>query len=59
VVREPWGRLPGVALAGRPCLLLPGLDRPPTEVEAGLAFFRDLAGILEGLLPAGGDDSGP
>jgi hypothetical protein len=55
-VHEPWGRLADVALAGRPCLLLPGLDRPATEVEAGLAFFRDLAGIIEGLLPADGAD---
>jgi hypothetical protein len=51
----PWGRLPGIALAGRPCLLLPGSDLPTTELQAGVAFFRDLAGIIEGLLPA--DDS--
>jgi TDG/mug DNA glycosylase family protein len=52
-----WGRLPGVALAGRPCLLLPGTDLDPAEVRAGVAFFRDLAGIIEGLLPS--DGGGP
>jgi hypothetical protein len=47
-----WGRLPGVALAGRPCLLLPGPELPPAQTQAGIAFFRDLTGIIEGLLPA-------
>jgi hypothetical protein len=50
---EPWGRLPGVALAGRPCLLLPGPEIPAAEVGAAVAFFRDLAGLIEALLPAG------
>jgi uracil-DNA glycosylase len=49
-----WGRLTGVALAGRPCLLLPGPELAPAERTAGTAFFRDLAGIIEGLLPAEG-----
>jgi hypothetical protein len=56
-VSIPWGRLPGVALAGRPCLLLPGADLDPPEIRAGVAFFRDLTGIIEGLLPSG--DDGP
>jgi hypothetical protein len=49
---ERWGRLPGVALAGRPCLLLPDLGLPAAETRAARAFFRDLAGIIEGLLAA-------
>jgi hypothetical protein len=47
---ERWGRLPGVALAGRPCLLMPDAAEPAEAIRAALAFFRDLAGIIEGLL---------
>jgi G:T/U-mismatch repair DNA glycosylase len=47
-----WGRLAGVALAGRPCLLMPAADGADSETEAAIAFFRDLAGIIEGLLPS-------
>ena len=43
-----------VALAGRPCLLMPARDEP-AEIRAAIAFFRDLAGIIEGLLPVVGD----
>jgi hypothetical protein len=52
-----WGRLPGVALAGRPCLLLPEPDLPAADVAAGVAFFRDLAGVIEGLLPTDGSET--
>ena len=40
-----------MALAGRPCLLLPGPYRPIDEVGEALAFFRNLGGILPGAFP--------
>jgi len=49
---ERWGNLPGVALAGRPCLLMPGPYRPAAEVTAALAFLGNLSGILPGAFPA-------
>ena len=48
---ERWGRLAGVALAGRPCLLMPGPYRPAAEVAEALAFFGNLSGILPGAFP--------
>jgi TDG/mug DNA glycosylase family protein len=43
---EPWGQLPGVALSGRPCFLMPGPYAPMAEVDAGLNFLRNLAASL-------------
>jgi TDG/mug DNA glycosylase family protein len=43
---EPWGQLEGVALAGRPCFLMPGPYAPRDEVDAGLNFLRNLAAAL-------------
>lgn len=43
---EPWGQLNGVALAGRPCVLMPGPYAPVAEVDAGLNFLRNLAAAL-------------
>jgi len=43
---EPWGRLPGVALAGRPCFLMPGSYAPRDQVDQGLNFLRNLASAL-------------
>lgn len=43
---EPWGHLPGVALAGRPCILLPGPYAPVESVEEGVNFLRNLASAL-------------
>jgi double-stranded uracil-DNA glycosylase len=43
---EPWGGLPGVALAGRPCFLMPGPYAPRDEVDEGLNFLRNLAVAL-------------
>ena len=40
---EPWGHLAGVALAGRPCFLLPGPDADAEIVEEGINFLRNLA----------------
>jgi TDG/mug DNA glycosylase family protein len=43
---EAWGQLPGVALSGRPCFLMPGPYAPMAEVDAGLNFLRNLAASL-------------
>jgi TDG/mug DNA glycosylase family protein len=45
---ERWGLLDGVALAGRPCFLMPGPYAATAEVEEGLAFLRTLAAALPG-----------
>jgi TDG/mug DNA glycosylase family protein len=41
-----WGQLVGVALAGRPCFLMPGPYAPTTEVDQGLNFLRNLQASL-------------
>jgi TDG/mug DNA glycosylase family protein len=41
-----WGHLPGVALAGRPCFLMPGPYAPTEQVDEGLNFLRNLASAL-------------
>ncbi len=43
---EPWGHLPGVALAGRPCVLMPGPYAPVEQVDEGLNFLRNLVAAL-------------
>lgn len=43
---ESWGQLTGVALAGRPCFLMPGPYAPVAEVDGGLNFLRNLAAAL-------------
>lgn len=43
---ESWGHLPGVALAGRPCFLMPGPYAPVEQVDQGLNFLRNLAAAL-------------
>jgi TDG/mug DNA glycosylase family protein len=43
---EPWGQLSGVALAGRPCFLMPGPYAPVEQVDQGLNFLRNLAAAL-------------
>lgn len=40
---ESWGHLSGVALAGRPCILMPGPYAARSEVDEGLNFLRNLA----------------
>jgi G:T/U-mismatch repair DNA glycosylase len=45
-LHEPWGALPGVALAGRPCVLMPGPYAPVESVDEGINFLRNLAGAL-------------
>ena len=48
-IAEPWGHLVGVALAGRPCFLMPGPYAPVKEVRDGLNLLRNLVASL----PAG------
>ena len=43
---ESWGHLPGVALAGRPCFLMPGPYAPTEQVDEGLNLLRNLAAAL-------------
>ncbi len=43
---EPWGQLPGVALAGRPCFLMPGPYASVEQVDQGINFLRNLAAAL-------------
>ena len=43
---EPWGQLPGVALAGRPCFLMPGPYAPVEQVDLGLNVLRNLVAVL-------------
>ncbi len=43
---ESWGHLPGVALAGRPCILMPGPYAPVEHVDEGLNFVRNLVAAL-------------
>jgi TDG/mug DNA glycosylase family protein len=43
---EPWGTLSGVALAGRPCFLMPGPYAPREQVDEGLNFLRNLGAAL-------------
>jgi TDG/mug DNA glycosylase family protein len=43
---EAWGQLPAVALAGRPCFLMPGPYAPVEQVDEGLNFLRNLVAAL-------------
>jgi len=43
---EKWGQLAGVALAGRPCFLMPGPYARREEVDEGLNFIRNLGASL-------------
>jgi len=43
---ESWGQLAGVALAGRPCFLMPGPYAPVNDVAQGLNFLTNLAAAL-------------
>lgn len=45
-LNESWGQLGGVALAGRPCFLMPGPYAPVAEVDQGINFLRNLAAAL-------------
>lgn len=43
---ESWGQLAGVALAGRPCFLMPGPYASTEQVDEGLNLLRNLAASL-------------
>lgn len=43
---ERWGQLEGVALAGRPCFLMPGPYALRDEVDEGLNLLRNLHSAL-------------
>lgn len=45
-IAESWGQLPGVALGGRPCFLMPGPYAPVEQVDEGLNLLRNLAAAL-------------
>ena len=46
-LKEPWGQLVGVAMAGRPCFLMPGPYAPTEQVDEGLNLLRNLATLLQ------------
>jgi TDG/mug DNA glycosylase family protein len=43
---EPWGVLAGVAIAGRPCILMPGPYAPRESVDEGVNLLRNLLAAL-------------
>jgi TDG/mug DNA glycosylase family protein len=45
-LEERWGQLDGMAMAGRPCFLMPGPYAPTEEVDEGLNFLRNLSAAL-------------
>ena len=45
---EPWGQLEGVAIAARPCFLMPGPYASSHDVEEGLNLLRNLASAARG-----------
>ncbi len=47
-IPEPWGRVDGMALAARPCFLMPGPYATRTDVEAGLNVIRNLRTAIGG-----------
>ena len=46
-IPEPWGRIEGLALAARPCFLMPGPYAPRSEVAAGINLIRNLGAAIE------------
>ena len=46
-IPEPWGQVEGLALAARPCVLMPGPYAPAAQVAAGINFLRNLASAIE------------
>lgn len=47
-IPERWGRVDGLALAARPCFLMPAPYAPTSEVDAGLNLLRNLGAAIEG-----------
>jgi hypothetical protein len=50
-LKEQWGQLVGVAMAGRPCFLMPGPYAPTEQVDEGLNLLRNLAASLPANRP--------
>jgi TDG/mug DNA glycosylase family protein len=47
-IAEPWGLVEDLALAARPCFLMPGPYAPREDVEEGLNVIRNLRSAIEG-----------
>jgi len=47
-IPERWGRIEGMALAARPCFLMPGPYAPRAEVDQGLNLLRNLGSAIGG-----------
>ncbi len=45
-IREPWGHVDGLALAARPCFLMPAPYAPRTDVDEGLNVIRNLLSTI-------------
>jgi hypothetical protein len=45
---EPWGQVEGLALAARPCFLMPGPYAPREDVVEGLNVIRNLRSAIGG-----------
>jgi double-stranded uracil-DNA glycosylase len=45
-LHEPWGHVEGMALAGRPCFLMPGAYATIEQVDEGLNLLRNLSKSL-------------
>ncbi len=43
---EPWGTLKDVAIAGRPCILMPGPYATTEQVDEGINLLRNVASAL-------------
>jgi len=45
-IPEPWGQVEDLALAARPCFLMPGPYAPSEEVDEGLNVIRNLGSAI-------------
>jgi TDG/mug DNA glycosylase family protein len=47
-IAEPWGLVENLALAARPCFLMPGPYAPREDVDEGLNVIRNLRSAIDG-----------
>jgi double-stranded uracil-DNA glycosylase len=47
-IPEPWGHVEGLAMAARPCFLMPGPYATRADVEEGLNVIRNLRTVVDG-----------
>jgi hypothetical protein len=47
-VPEPWGHVEDLALAARPCFLMPAPYAPRADVDEGLNVIRNLRSAIGG-----------